>query len=120
MGWRNLLDRPGWLGIIVELGGTMSKVDTSVEPGAEIAKPSVVKPVEETLTPAEIIKTLVEKVGKQLAKGEAKATLGDYLKLLQLQKEMKAEEPRDIRIRWVSEEEMEEWRERDEAKQRGQ
>jgi hypothetical protein len=30
-----------------------------------------------------------------------KATLGDYIKLVQLQKELEAEEPRDITVGWV-------------------
>ena len=46
------------------------------------------------------MKKLVEQVEKKLGK-EMKATLGDYIRLVQLQKELEAEEPREITVTWV-------------------
>lgn len=44
---------------------------------------------------------------QKIGEGEVKATLGDYIRLVQLQKELEEEEPRDIRVTWVDPEEAE-------------
>jgi hypothetical protein len=49
---------------------------------------------------AETVKLLREKLGDSLAKGELKGTLADYIKLIQLEKEITEDEPRDIVVRW--------------------
>jgi hypothetical protein len=41
----------------------------------------------------------------QLSGKDAKASLGDYIRLVQLQKELEEDEPRDIEVRWVDPEE---------------
>ena len=38
---------------------------------------------------------------KKLAGKDVKATLGDYIKLVQLQSELEDEEPKDIQVTWV-------------------
>jgi hypothetical protein len=43
----------------------------------------------------------------KLGKDEVKATLGDYIRLVQLQKELEEEEPRDITVTWVEPEQKE-------------
>ncbi|HTB11217.1 MAG TPA: hypothetical protein VK752_06595 [Bryobacteraceae bacterium] len=49
------------------------------------------------------VKKILRKVEKQMSEEEVKATLGDYIKLIQLSKEM-TEEPKDsIRVGWVEE-----------------
>ena len=50
---------------------------------------------------------MLERVGQKLGKGEVKATLGDYIRLLQLQREIEEEEPAEITVRWVDPEETE-------------
>jgi len=49
-----------------------------------------------------VVKGLLSKAAETLKKGAAvKATLGDYIKLVQLQKDLAEDEPRDIKVGWV-------------------
>ncbi len=50
---------------------------------------------------AEIVRELLKKVEEKLSADPGKATLGDYIRLVQLQKELEEEEPRDITVQWV-------------------
>ena len=50
---------------------------------------------------AEIVDDLIEKVEQKLSVGDVKASLGDYIRLVQLQKELEEEEPREITVTWV-------------------
>src|SRR5579864_2312516 len=50
---------------------------------------------------AGVLKRLLKSVEKKLSGEDVKATLGDYIKLVQLQKEMDDEQPREIRVTWV-------------------
>ena len=50
---------------------------------------------------AEVVEQLLEKVEQKLGEGDVKATLGDYIRLVQLQKELEEEEPGEIRCTWV-------------------
>ena len=53
---------------------------------------------------AKTLKSILIKVENQMKKDIGKATLGEYMKLLQLQKEMVVDEPKDeIRVGWVDE-----------------
>jgi hypothetical protein len=55
---------------------------------------------------AGVLKKLLKIVEKKLTEKEVKATLGDYIKLVQLQKEMDEEQqPKEIRVTWVEPEE---------------
>lgn len=38
---------------------------------------------------------------QKIGEGDVKATLGDYIRLVQLQKELEDEEPGEITVRWV-------------------
>ena len=40
-------------------------------------------------------------VEKRLEANDLKATLGDYIKLIQLQKEMTMETPSEIKVTWI-------------------
>jgi hypothetical protein len=51
-------------------------------------------------TQAEIIATIRKKVEIKLKK-DAKATLGDYIRLLQLQKDLEDADLREIKVTWV-------------------
>ncbi|HXP87571.1 MAG TPA: hypothetical protein VN841_22755 [Bryobacteraceae bacterium] len=49
----------------------------------------------------ETVRLLREKLGDSLAKGELKGTLADYIKLIQLEKEITEDEPREIVVSWT-------------------
>ena len=50
---------------------------------------------------AKVVEELIEKFEKKLGKDDVKATLGDYIRLLQLRKELDEEELREIEVKWV-------------------
>ena len=52
-------------------------------------------------TQAAVVDKLLKNVEKKLAGKDVKATLGDYIKLVQLQSELEEEEPKDITVTWV-------------------
>ena len=52
-------------------------------------------------TTAKRITEVIAQVEIQLSKSEFKATVADYIRLLQIQKEYEKETPRDIEVTWV-------------------
>ncbi len=48
-----------------------------------------------------MVNTLLKKVEQKLSEDEVKATLGDYIRLVQLQKELEEDETREIKVTWV-------------------
>jgi hypothetical protein len=56
---------------------------------------------------AEVVEQILEKVEQKLGEGDVKATLGDYIRLVQLQKELEDEEPGEITVKWVDPEKTE-------------
>jgi len=52
-------------------------------------------------TQAAVVDKLLKNVEKKLAGKDVKATLGDYIRLVQLQQELEEEEPGDITVTWV-------------------
>ena len=52
-------------------------------------------------TQAAVVKKLLKNVEKKLGGEDVKATLGDYIRLVQLQQELEEEEPKDITVTWV-------------------
>lgn len=52
-------------------------------------------------TQARVVKKLLKSVEKKLGGEDVKATLGDYIRLMQLQKELEEESPGDITVTWV-------------------
>jgi hypothetical protein len=50
---------------------------------------------------AKVVEELIEKFEKKLGDSDVKATLGDYIRLLQLRRELDEEEPREIEVKWV-------------------
>ena len=57
---------------------------------------------------ADVVERLLRKVERKLADdADVKATVGDYIRLLQLQKELQDEEPREIEVRWIDPEKLE-------------
>jgi hypothetical protein len=55
---------------------------------------------------AGVLKRLLKNAKKKLSGNEMKTTLGDYIKLVQLQKELDDEQqPKEIKVTWVEAEE---------------
>lgn len=50
---------------------------------------------------AALVEKLLNSIERRLKKDELKATLGDFIRLLQLQKELEDEQPREVEVRWV-------------------
>jgi hypothetical protein len=58
---------------------------------------------------ATVVEKLIGKVEQKLVdSNEVKATVGDYIRLVQLHKELQEEEPVDIEVRWVDPQKQEE------------
>jgi hypothetical protein len=50
---------------------------------------------------ARIVRKAIESIEEQLGTEAIKPTLADLVRLLQIEKELDAEEPREVRVRWV-------------------
>ncbi len=50
---------------------------------------------------AEVIKGVLEKMEQQMGGDGMKATMGDYIRLVQLHKELDEESPKEIKVTWV-------------------
>lgn len=48
-----------------------------------------------------MVERLLEKMEQQLAGEGVKTSVGDYIRLMQLQKELEETEPKEIRVTWV-------------------
>jgi hypothetical protein len=59
------------------------------------------KKPEEARPEAKVVKKLLEKVEQKLSEEEVKASLADYIRLVQFQKELEEEQPREIKVTWV-------------------
>jgi hypothetical protein len=47
------------------------------------------------------VKSMLAKIETTMAGGQMKATLGDYIRLVQLHKELDDESPKEIRVTWL-------------------
>jgi hypothetical protein len=54
-----------------------------------------------SLGKAESVKKAIRILEKKLADGDLKPTVGEYVRLLELQKEIDADAPREIKVTWV-------------------
>ena len=50
---------------------------------------------------AAIVNKLLQSIEAKIDAKELKATLGDFIRLLQLQRELEEEQPREIKVTWV-------------------
>ena len=50
---------------------------------------------------AEMIEDMIQQTQEKLRGKEAKASLGDFIRLLQLQREMEEDAPKEVRVTWV-------------------
>ena len=55
----------------------------------------------EPIDKAALVNKLLHSIEQRLEKDELKATLGDLIRLLQLQRELEDEQPGEIEVRWV-------------------
>ena len=62
---------------------------------------------EPSLGKAKSVKKAIELFEEKLAKGDVKPTVGEFVRLLELQKEIDADEPREIKVTWVEPDETE-------------
>ena len=62
---------------------------------------------ENTKKKAEVVEQILERVEQKLGEGDVKATLSDYIRLVQLQKELEEDEPAEITVTWVDPEQFE-------------
>ena len=54
-----------------------------------------------------VVDVAIRKIGEKLSSEDVKATVGDFIRLLQLQKELDEEGAKEIKITWVEPAEME-------------
>jgi hypothetical protein len=50
---------------------------------------------------AQAVKCMLTKIEEKMSGNQMKATLGDYIRLVQLHKELDDESPKEIRVTWV-------------------
>lgn len=50
---------------------------------------------------AQVVKNMLTKMEKKMAGKDMKATVADYIRLLQLHKELDDQSPKEIRVTWV-------------------
>ena len=50
---------------------------------------------------ARIVRKAIESIEAKLGTTEMKPTLADLVRLLQIEKELDSDEPREVRVRWV-------------------
>jgi hypothetical protein len=59
------------------------------------------KEVKRQIRLSEFLNTAITDIEKKLQLKELKPTMGDYLKLLQMEQEIEHEAPKEIRVTWV-------------------
>ena len=55
----------------------------------------------EALGRAEVVRNMLTKIEAKISGEAVKTTVGDYIRLVQLQKELDEESPREVNVRWV-------------------
>jgi type I restriction-modification system DNA methylase subunit len=59
------------------------------------------KEVKRQIRLSEFLNTAITDIEAKLEKNELKPTMGDYLKLLQMEQDIEHEAPKEIRVTWV-------------------
>jgi len=54
-----------------------------------------------------LVRKLLDAAEKKVTAEDVKASIGDVIRLLQLQKELEEEEPREIKVQWIEREDRE-------------
>ncbi|HYM06106.1 MAG TPA: hypothetical protein VEU11_06060 [Terriglobales bacterium] len=74
----------------------------SEPPDADNQEPPHLEPVERRkIDRAELLDKAIEAIEKKLSAAEVKATFADFIRLLQLQKEMQTDQPREVKVTWI-------------------
>ena len=50
---------------------------------------------------ADLLEKAIQSIESKLGTSDVKATFADFIRLLQLQKELQAAEPREIKVTWI-------------------
>lgn len=50
---------------------------------------------------ADLVEKAIESIEQKLGSSQVKATFADFIRLLQIQKELQADEPKEIKVTWV-------------------
>ncbi len=58
-------------------------------------------PEQQETDKAKLIEMAIQKMEKKLASNEVKASIGDFIRLLQLQKDFYGDQPRQVTVTWV-------------------
>lgn len=51
---------------------------------------------------ADLVERAIESIEQKLGSSDVKATFADFIRLLQLQKELQSDQPREIKVTWVN------------------
>ncbi len=55
----------------------------------------------ETTGRAQVVRGMLTRIEEQMGTATMKATMGDYIRLVQLHKELDDESPKEIKVTWV-------------------
>lgn len=78
-----------------------------IQPEAQVWECAYIRGVsglEKKKRQAEIVDELIAQAEKKLAGEDVKVTLADYIRLVQLRRELEEDAPREIRVTWETEE----------------
>ena len=50
---------------------------------------------------ADLVERAIESIEQKLGSSDVKATFADFIRLLQLQKELQSDQPREIKVTWI-------------------
>jgi hypothetical protein len=50
---------------------------------------------------ADMVEKAIQRIEEKLGSNEVKATFGDFIRLLQLQKELQTDQPQEIKVTWI-------------------
>jgi hypothetical protein len=81
--------------------GSTRRKGASKKAGASGAKGRTAVRSGRVIDKGALIDKLLQSIEQRIEKDELKATLGDFIRLLQLQKELEEEQPKEIEVRWV-------------------
>jgi len=81
--------------------GSTSRKGTSRKSGVAGAKGGTAIRSRRAVNKAALVNKMIQSFEEKLEKKELKGTLGDFIRLLQLEKELEDEQPKEIEVRWV-------------------
>jgi len=81
--------------------GSITRKGTSKKRGVVGAKGGTAIGSRQAINKAALVNRMIQSFEEKLEKKELKGTLGDFIRLLQLEKELEDEQPKEIEVRWV-------------------